>query len=72
LQVETQTLQIAPFPAACKSNTKSRLCDKIQVSRSIASHEAKANWKLHALIPIAILQCLRKVNLPVPKNNKFR
>ena len=32
----------------------------------------KQNWKLHALIPIAILQCLRKVNLPVPKNNKFR
>jgi len=32
----------------------------------------KQNWKLQALIPIAILQFLRKVNLLVSKNKKFR
>jgi len=49
----------------------SHLC---QVSRLIASHEAKTKLKLHALtlIPIAILQCLRKVNLALSKNKTFR
>ena len=30
----------------------------------------KQNWKLHAMIPTAILQCLRKVSLLVSKNKK--
>jgi len=32
----------------------------------------KQNWKLHPLIPLATLQCLRKVNLPVFKNKTSR
>jgi len=32
----------------------------------------KQNLKLHVLIPLEILQRLRKVNLPVPKNKKLR
>jgi len=45
-----QTLQIAPsLYSANPTQSYSRSCDKIQVSSSVASHEAKAKLKIACL-----------------------
>jgi len=50
LQVETQTFEIAPsLQSANPTQSYSRSCDQIQVSRSVASHEAKAKLKIACL-----------------------
>jgi len=46
LQVETQAFQIAPsLQSANPTQSYSRSCDYIQVSRSVASQEAKGKLK---------------------------
>jgi len=50
LQVETQAIQIAPsLQSANPTQSYTRSCDLIQVSRSVASHEAKAKLKMACL-----------------------
>jgi len=43
----------------------------LMCSGRLRHRKRKQNWRLHALIPVAILQCLRKMDLSVPKNKQF-
>jgi len=57
-----------PFSLQIQHRATAGQVTRIRSPGRLCHTKRKQNWKLHALIPIAILQCLRKVNSSVPKN----